>query len=415
MKKRRALGGLWRHPHFLKLWTGTTVSLLGSQVTFLAVPFTAALILHATPLQMGLLTMTDTLPVVLGGLFVGVWADRLRRRPVLMSADLGRALLLGTIPVVTLLGWLRIEYLYTVAFLVGLLTICFDVAYAAFLPSVVERERLIEANSKIEVSNTLSQIAGPGIAGALIQWLSAPLAIVVDEISFFVSAGFLSAVRVQETNVSSHKERSTFWRELGEGIHVVFGNPLLRAPAACCITLNGFGNIYNALLVLYFTRDLELGAAFYGSMFAIASCSGLAGALFNPWIVRRLGTGRTLLVSSACIGGGWLLLALAGGPPVLVIGVIALGALLFGMGNTVFNVTFSSLQQQITPDHLLGRVRSCIMVISLGAAPLGAVLGGVLGQFLGLHGALLVGGIGISLGFVWVLFSPVRALRTEPS
>ncbi len=408
MKKRGALSGLWRHPHFLKLWTGTTVSLFGSQVTFLALPFTAVLILHATPVQMGLLTMANTLPALLGGLFAGVWVDRLRRRPLLISADLGRALLLGSIPVVALLGLLRIEYLYAVAFLAGALTVLFNVAYAAFLPSIVERERLIEANSKIEVSNTLSQMAGPGIAGALIQWLTAPLAIVVDACSFFVSAGFLLALRVQETKAPAREEEGSFWRELGEGLRVVFSDPLLRALAACCITLNGFGNIFDALLVLYFTRDLGLGAAFYGVLFAIASCSGLAGAIFNPWIVRRLGVGRTLLLSSALIGAGWLLLALAGGPPIVVIGVIALGALLFGIANTVFNVTFGSLQQQITPDHLLGRVRSCLLVLSLGAAPLGAVLGGILGQFFGLRAALLVGGIGISLAFVWVLLSPAR-------
>src|SRR5262249_20210438 len=163
----------------------------------------------------------------------------------------------------------------------------------AFLPSVVEREQLIEANSTIEVSNTLSQIAGPGIAGTLIEWLSAPLAIIVDACSFFISAGFLSALRIQETEVPSPEEKGNFWRELGEGLHIVFSDPLLRALAACCITLNGFGNIFDALLVLYFTRELGLGAAFYGILFAIASCSGLAGAIFNPWIVRRLGTRRT--------------------------------------------------------------------------------------------------------------------------
>lgn len=413
MQKRGLLRGFWRHPHFLKLWTGTTISLLGSQVTFLALPFTAALVLHASPVQMGLLAMTNTLPALLGGLFAGVWVDRLRRRPVLISADLGRALLLGSIPVVTLLGLLRMEYLYAAAFLVGALTVFFDVAYTAFLPSIVAQEQLIEANSTIEMSNTLSQIAGPGMAGALIQWLTAPLAIVVDACSFFVSAGFLLALRVQETPSPSREGRRSFWRELGEGLRAVFNNPLLRALAACCITLNGFGSIYDALLILYFTRELGLSAAFYGILFAIASCSGLVGAIFNPWIVRRLGVGRTLLVSSALIGAGWLLLALAGGPPIVVIGVIALGALLFGVANTVFNVTFNSLQQQTTPARLLGRVRSCLLVLSLGAAPLGAVLGGVLGQLFGLRAALLVGGIGISLGFVWVLLSPARATRAE--
>src|SRR5713226_9077499 len=202
-----APAGLWRHPNFLKLWAGSTVSLFGSQITFLALPFTAVLLLHATASQMSFLVFAETLPTLLIGLFAGVWVDRLPRRPMLIIADVGRALLFGSLPILTLLGWLRIEYLFLVAFATGTLTFFFDTAYCAFLPTIVERKLLIEGNSKLEMSNLLANLAGPGLAGWLIQLVTAPLAIFVDTCSFLVSAfsvwtihGARSAINVGGVN-----------------------------------------------------------------------------------------------------------------------------------------------------------------------------------------------------------------------
>ena len=401
---------LWHHPNFRKLWAGSTISLFGSQVTFLAVPFTAALTLHATAVQMGLLTMTETLPTLLGGFFIGVWVDRLRHRPLLIGADIGRALLLISIPIAALAGSLRIAYLIFVAFLVGTLTLVFNVAYTAFLPSLVESEQLVEANSKLEISNTLSQIAGPGIAGGLIQALTAPTSIIIDALSFLFSAGCLSALQVQEVQHSPEEQRS-FWQDLVEGWRVVINNPSLLTIAVCCATLNGFGGINQALLVLYFTHVLGWGAAFYGALFAIGSVGGLFGALLNTRILRHLGTGSTLLLSALGIGVGWLLIPVAGSHSMLTVPLIVLGALLFGISNTIFNVTSGSLVQQITPQRLLGRVNACMNVIGTGTLPPGALLGGLLGTLLGLHTALLIAGCGLSLGFVWILLSPLRKMR----
>jgi len=404
------LSGLWRHPDFLKLWAGSTVSLFGSQVTFLALPFTAVLVLHATVTQMGLLVLAETLPALLVGLFAGVWIDRLRRRPILIAADIGRAILLGSIPGAALLGLLRIEYLYVVAFLVGALTLFFDTAYAAFLPSIVEREQLIDGNSKLEVSSLVAGLAGPGLAGWLIQWLTAPIAIIIDALSFLVSAFSVSIIRVQEPSPQAG-EQQNFWRDLGEGLRAVVRDPVLRAIAACDGTLNFFGGITDVVRVLYFVQVLHLGAAFFGIMFSIASISALAGALCNTWITRKLGIGSIILLSAFTLAVGWLFIPLAGGPPALTITLIVAGALLFGISNTLFNVNTLSLRQQVTPGRLLGRVGACMQFIGVGTLPLGALIGGALGAAIGLRATFLVGCGGLFLAFLWMLLSPVRTAR----
>ena len=404
------LSRLWRQPNFLKLWAGSTVSLFGSQITFLALPFTAVLVLHATVAQMGLLVLAETLPALLVGLFAGVWVDRLRRRPVLIAADIGRAILLGSIPGAALLGLLRIEYLYVVAFLTGTLTLFFDTAYGAFLPSMVEREQLIDGNSKLEVSRLVAGLAGPGLAGWLIQWLTAPIAIFIDAVSFLVSAFTVSIIRVQEPRPEA-REQQSFWHDLGEGLRVVVRDPVLRAIAACDGTLNFFGGITDVVRVLYFVHVLHLGAAFFGIMFSIASISALAGALCNTWITRKLGIGPTILLAAFTLAAGWLFIPLAGGSRVLTIALIVVGALLFGVSNTLFNVNTLSLRQQVTPGRLLGRVGACMQFIGVGTLPLGALIGGALGEVLGLRATFLVGCGGLFLAFLWTLLSPVRKVR----
>lgn len=406
--------GLWRHPNFLKLWAGSTVSLFGSQITFLALPFTAVLLLHATAVQMSFLVFAETLPTLLVGLFAGVWVDRLLRRPLLLCTDIGRALLLGSVPIMSLLGWLRMEYLFLVAFLVGTLTFFFDAAYGAFLPTIIERTQLIEGNSKLEMSNLLANLAGPGLAGWLIQWVTAPLAIFVDALSFLISAYSVWTIRVQEDRPRPD-EAASFWRDLGEGLSLLLKNSTLRAIAACGATLNFFGGMTDAVRVLFFVQVLHLGAISFGLMFSVASLSALLGAACNPWITRKLGIGPTILLSALTLAAGWLLIPLAGGPPAREISMIVVGALLFGISNTLFNVNALSLRQQITPNKLLGRVGSGMQFIGVGTLPLGALLGGMLGEFIGLRATFLVGCCGFFLAFLWTFFSPVRRLRLKAS
>src|SRR5437867_8121574 len=240
---RLQFSGLWQHPDFLKLWAGQTVSLLGSSVTGLALPLAAVLVLNATPAQMGIMRAAQYLPFLLLGLFAGVWVDRLRRRPVLILADAGRALLVGSIPVAALLGVLRIDVLYVVALLVGVLTVFFDVAYLAYVPSLVPRDSLTEGNSKLEVSRSFAGMAGPALAGALVQLVTAPVALVVDAASFLVSAASLSLIRTPEPKPAALAHGRSIWRDAGEGLRIVGGHPVLRTLAGQLATMQLAGGI----------------------------------------------------------------------------------------------------------------------------------------------------------------------------
>ena len=261
---RPRFAGLWRHADFVKLWTGQTISLFGSQITFLALPLTAVLVLEASPAQMGFLTAAGAIPSLLVGLFVGVWVDRYRRRPILIAADLGRAALLFAIPVAAILGMLRIEHLYVVAFLVGTLELFFDVAHRSFLPSLVKREQLVEGNSKLEMSRSIAMILGPGVAGGLVQLVTAPIAIAVDAISFLISALFLGWIRAPEPAPKPSDQRENIWRELGEGLRLVSGNRLLRAIAGCMGIVGLFNSVLEAVFVLYVTRELGIEPGLLG-------------------------------------------------------------------------------------------------------------------------------------------------------
>ena len=254
---RFRLTGLWRHPDFVKLWTGQTISLIGSQVTFLALPLTAVLVLNATPAQMGFLTAAGAIPSLLVGLFAGVWVDRHRRRPILIAADLGRAALLLLIPVAALLGVLRIEYLYIVAFLVGTLGLFFEVAHHSFLPSLVGREQLVEGNSKLEISDSVAEIVGPGLAGGLVQLVTAPIAIAVDAISFLISALFLGLIRTPEPAPKPPDEQQNIFGEVVEGLALVSGNALLRAIAGGMSTVHLFNSCSGSRLCS--VRDSRTG------------------------------------------------------------------------------------------------------------------------------------------------------------
>lgn len=406
--------GLWRHTNFLKLWTGSTVSLFGSQMTFLALPFTAVLFFHATAAQMSFLVFAETLPTLLIGLFAGVWVDRLPRRPLLLCTDIGRALLLGSVPILALLGWLSLEYLFIVTFLVGTLTFFFDAAYGAFLPTIVERAQLIEGNSKLEMSSLLANLAGPGLAGWLIQLVTAPMTIAIDALSFLVSAFSVWSIGVQE-NHPKLEERVSFWHDLREGLSILVKNSTLRAIAACGATLNFFGGITDVVRVLFFVQVLHLGAFSFGLMFSVASLSALLGAACNPWITRKLGIGLTILLSSLTLAAGWLFIPLASGSPAQEISMIVVGALLFGISNTLFNVNVLSLRQQVIPNKLQGRVGASMQFISVGTLPLGALLGGLFGELIGLRATFLLGCCGFFLAFLWTFFSPVRTLRLETS
>jgi len=407
--------GLWRHPDFLKLWAGQTVSLCGSEITALALPLTAVLVLKAGPAQMGVLRAIESVPALLVALLAGVWVDRVRRRPLLIGANLGRAALLGSIPVAASLGLLRLDVLYVVAFAAGALAVIFSVAYSAFLPSLVAPEHLVEGNTKLEMSRSVAQIVGAGLGGSLVQLLTAPIAIAVDALSFVVSALSIAAIRAPEARPAPRDGRRGVRGEIGDGLRLMGGDSLLRALTGSTAVINLFAGVQNTLYVLYAIRDLHLSPALLGLVGAIYSVCGLIGAALGGRVVRRRGLGPTMTGAALLIGVSSLLLPAAIGPSPASVALFASGMGLMGIGDTVYNINASSLRQAVTPPGAQGRVAASMRMVVLGAQVVGAFLGGLLGGWVGLRLMLVVAGAGMLLGFVWLLSSPLRTLRDAQS
>lgn len=406
-------GGLWRHADFLKLWTGQTISQFGTQFTQLGLPLIAILLLKANAFQVGLLGTIEFLPFILFGLPAGAWVDRLRRRPILIAGDVGRALTLASIPIAFELGHLSLVQLYVVGFVNGVLTVFFDVAYQSYLPSIVERDQLVEGNSKLEGSRATAQIAGPGLAGGVIQWIGAPLAIVADAVSFAISALFMFLIRRPEPPVHVPADgRPKLQTEIAEGLRYVIGNPHLKAIAACTAGANFFGQLAMAVFMLHAIRNLGLNAGGIGVVFAIGNVGALVGALGGSPLARWMGVGRTLVLSAALFGVSWLLVPLAPKalPYPLLIGAMLLGSL----GGVIYNVNQVGLRQAITPLRMQGRMNATMRFMVWGTIPIGSFVGGVLGNTIGLKPTLWAAAIGSCLTFLPLALSPVRGLERIP-
>ncbi|HEX9988009.1 MAG TPA: MFS transporter [Chloroflexia bacterium] len=406
--------GLWRNPDFLKFWVGQSISFFGSEVTALALPLTAVLILQATPAQMGSLVALRNLPFIFVGLLAGVWVDRMRRRPLLIGADLGNALLLGSIPAAYIFGWLSMEHLYVVTFLAGTIFVISMVAYQSFIPSLVQRQQLVEGNSKLEVSSSVAGIVGPGLAGVLVQLVTAPIAILVDGASFLVSALFLGSIRTPEPPPIPHDQQRNVWGQIAEGMRRVIANPLLSALVRCGATHNFFSRMMEALYVLYLVRELGIDPLLLGVILACGGPGALAGALLAAPAAKRLGLGPTIVWMQVLTGVARLCIPLAGGPLPVTVGLLMLGEFLLGVARPIFNVNQVSLRQSITPDRLQGRVNATMRFIMWSVTPVGALVGGVLGSIISLRTTLLLAATGVLLAFLWVYFSPLRSLREQP-
>jgi MFS family permease len=411
---RWRLTGLWRHADFVKLWAARTISLVGSGVTMLALPLTAVTVLEATPAQMGVLEAAGALPALLLGLFAGAWVDRRRRRPILVVADLGRATLLTLIPIAAILHGLCIEYLVVIAFLLSVLNLSFGVAHGPFLLSLVGREQLVEGNSKLQISRSVAEIVGSGLAGTLVASVTAPLAIAVDALSFLVSGLLLGLIRAPEPAPDPAAQQQSVWHQIGDGLRLVTNDRALRAIAGCIGTLGLFNSILEAVFILYVTRELEIDPGLLGMIFAVGSIGFLIGALLPGWASRRFGLGPSIIGGTLLAALSDLLIPLAGGTVPLVVTILVISGGFFGLGLTVFNVGQASLQQAVTPDHLQGRVNATMGLIGSASVPLGGLLGGTLGTILGLRTTLVVAAVGEILSVVWLLSSPLRSLREQP-
>jgi MFS family permease len=380
----RPRGLLWQNGDFLYLWSAQTVSEVGSQVTNLALPLAAILVLKASTFEVAALGVVEFLPFVLFSLPAGVWVDRLRRRPILIAADWGRAAALGSIPLAYVAGALTLGQLYVVGFATGVLTVFFDVAYQSYLPSLVERDQIGEGNSKLEVSRSTAQVAGPGLAGLLVGAFKAPYAIAVDAVSFVCSALLMTAIkRVEELPAELGASRRHMRTEIGEGLRYVFRHPLMRPLMLFVATSNFFGTMIGSILLVFAVRVLHLSAATIGLIFSLASLGGLAGAVTATRIARTFGIGRTLIGLSATSGLAFVLIPLASGSYAIAFLVIAY--LVYGFAGLALNITGISLLQAITPDRLLGRMNASRRFVVWGVIPLGGLAGGALGSHIGLR------------------------------
>ena len=406
---------LFRHADFLKLWSAETVSQFGTQVSLLAIPLIAAVVLNVTPFEFGLLATIEFLPFILISLPAGVWVDRLRRRPILIVGDIGRGLSLLSIPVAFELHALTIWQLYLVGFINGCLTVFFDVAYQAYLPALVDREDILEGNSKLEISRSSAQIVGPGAAGFLIGAVTAPIAVILDSLSYFASAAFVFRIRKSEPLPESHTaegKRPGMREEVAAGLRYVLTNPYLRSIAGCTGSSNLFGNIGFAILILYLVRVFAFTPELIGVAFAAGSIGALAGALTANRIGSRIGVGPTIVLSAVIFGPPFLLVAAA--PRELALPAVSVALLIGGFAGVVYNINQVSFRQAITPERMQGRMNATMRFIVWGTIPPGNLIGGFLGGLIGLHETIWVSAILSLTPFLFVLFGPVRSIREMP-
>ncbi|HEY8169556.1 MAG TPA: MFS transporter [Candidatus Limnocylindria bacterium] len=408
---------LWRQGDFMKLWTGQTISQFGDEITGLALPFVAILTLGASALEMGILGVVRFLPWIAFTLPAGVWVDRTRRRPILIGADIARAALLASIPIAFLGGWLSMLQVYVVSFLAGTLEVFFDVAYQSYLPSIVERDELVEGNSKLELSRAGSSVIGPTVAGFLIELVKAPFAIAFDAISYLGAALFIGLIRTREAGPVPHDPaegaRPSMWQEARAGLGYVRDSPYLRNIAACTGLLNLFGNIGQVVMLLYIVQVLELSAGTVGIIFAIGNIGVLLGALSGGRLAKAFGTGPVIVATAALSGVAFVLIPLA--PVDDPFWFLVAAGMIGSYTAVVYNVNQVGLRQAITPNRMLGRMNATMRLIVWGTIPIGAIVGGVVGNVIGLETALWVSAAGGFLGFLPVFFSPVRTLREIPA
>lgn len=408
---------LWRHPTFMTLWAAQAVSLLGSQVTTLALPLAAVVLLRASPLQVGLLGSAQYLAFLIIGLPAGVFVDQVRRKPILIASDVLRALTLLLIPGAYALGILHVFLLYPIAFTLGIFTVFFDVASQSYLPSLLRPELVPEANAKLQFSMSASQLAGPTLGGALVQALTAPIAVLADAISFILSATLLMSMRHTEAAVTRRHDLSAarFISDIAAGVAYVFRHKYIRPIAL----VTGIGNVFGlfgmiqAVLVIYAVRDLGLSSALLGVTVAIGNVGAIVAVLVNGFIVRAVGVGPTIVVSGASQGATALLMTLARPTTAMPVLSIALGVGAFGVA--LYNINQITLRQTVTPLPLQGRMNATIRVLIWGPIPVGAALGGALAMWLGVRPTLLVAGIGGIAAGMPSLFSKIRSLRCLPT
>jgi MFS family permease len=409
---------LWRHADYMKIWSAASISLMGTAVSQIALPYIATTFLNASPLEVALLGMVDMLPFLLFALPAGAWLDRVRRRPVLILGDYGRAIALATIPLAYAAGTLTIWQLYVVGFTVGLLTVFFDVADQSYLPVLLDPDDLVEGNAKLQISGSAAQIVGPGFGGAVISLVAAPFAVLLDAASYVASGSLISLIHKHEPK-PERKFRddgnlTSLRQEIGEGLRYVLGNRYLRMIAGSTGTSNLGSSIVFSIFPIFVYRELGLQPALIGLAFGLGGISIMLGAFASAPLARRFGVGPVIIGSMFVNGPAMLLLFLLPSDAAVAGALMFSSQLAMGFSAVVYNVNQVSFRQAITPLDMQGRMNATMRFIVWGTMPIGSIIGGVLGTFLPLRTTVLIGCLVASTAFLWVLLSPVRSLIEIP-
>ena len=406
------LNGLWRNADFVRLWTSLTITHFGGQITFLALPLTAALLLDASPIEMGVLTALESVPFALFGLFAGVLVDRAPKLPIIVWSDVGRALALLLVPLCAWFGVLSMGVLYVVGFLVGTGAVLGWPAYQVFMTERVGKERLGEANAKIGISDSAAQLVGPGLAGALIQWLTAPFAILLDAFSFFLSAWILRGIPPGASDAPKMRARSVM-AEIREGLLEIWHNTTLRALAWSIAIWQVFRHAYFAIVVLFAARELGFSPSHVGVLWMLAGLGSLGAAGAVEPLNRRFGFGPTMLLGILGTGLAWLLIGAATGGPVAASVVFGVGLAALDFSAMVFFINYLTLRQAAAPEALRGRVIATMICLTVAAGPLGGLAGGWIAEHAGLRAAIWFAGAGalaLVLAVAWA--SPLLRMRS---
>jgi len=435
---------LFRKPDFARLWTAATVSLFGTQVTQIAIPFIAAVVLGASPGEVGLLVTVDFLPFLLFTLPAGVWVDRFSRKRILVVADIGRAIMLSSIPIAYALGVLTIGQLYLVGFINGIFTVFFDVADQSYLPTVLERDELVDGNSKLQISQSAAMILGQPFGGGIIALFTAPIAIAVDALSFVASALLIFTIRRPEAPIDATAAggateatavaeppgggvtvateaavaeepaaaKPGMRSEIMSGLRYIAGNKYLRSIAPTTATANLFNNIAFATFAVFAYRELGLSPQFVGLIGGVGGAGVLIGALIASRVGERFGVGRAIVWPNVIGGIAGLLVPLA--PVGGAFPYLAVAFFVSSITNVVYNVNQVSLRQAITPQRFLGRMNATMRFLVWGTIPIGSLIGAGLSEIIGVRSTVWVGSLLGLLPFLFVFFSPVRGLAKIP-
>lgn len=415
MRTPKAKHSLLQNKDFMKLWMGQSISNFGSQFTFIALPLLATIILEASPFQMGLITSLGFLPNLLFGLFAGAWVDRLKRKPILITANLVSAGLLLAIPILYFGELLNINILYVIQFMLGIGSLFSSISSSTYMPTLIKKEELLEGNSKFQFSNSVARITGSGLGGGLVQLLSAPIVILIDAITFIVSALFLSRIKSEEIVKESKKEERNMVREIREGIQIVFSSKIIRSILYSSTCYNFFYSMFLPLFILFVSKDLELNSTIIGLIFSVGGLGALIGSTVAKKAGTKLGIGRLLSLVNILTGISIIVMAISTiFTPMMTVSLLLVAQVILSACATIYSINAVSLRTAITPNHLLGRTNASMHTIGFGVLAIGPLLGGAIAELLGNGVMIFICGVGIALSTLFIQLSPIRSITEIP-